>query len=167
LARLKRSSTVPTAGKGSRMNPRHLLFVDEFFVDLNPTAAAKRAGYKGRNIRRTATELMNHPLIIEEMKKRSEDRRERLELTADYVIHKLVDIVERTDMSNPQAALRGLELLGKTLGLYKEKQELSGPNGNPIEYEQRIREDTAALESAITRLAEPGGPPNVVKLAIS
>lgn len=166
MAYLRKGDPIPEKGKGSKLSAKQSLFVDEYFVDLNASAAVLRAGYKTNNPNRVATELLNHPLVLIEIEARQAERRERLELSADYVIHKLIDIVERTDKANPQAALRGLELLGKTLGLYREKQELSGPNGNPIEYEQRIREDTAALEGAIARLAESGGKGNVVSLPV-
>ena len=80
-----------------------------------------------------------------------------MELTVDYVVNKLVAIVEETEAGNPNAALRGLELLAKHLGMLKEKTEISGPNGGAIEYEQKVKEDAANLESAIARLAERGG----------
>ena len=165
MAYLRKGDPIPLKGKGSKLSARQSLFIDEYFVDLNASAAVLRAGYKNANPNRLATDLLRHPLIVLEIEKRQTERRDRLELSADYVIHKLIAIVERTDKANPSAALRGLELLGKTLGLYRDKQELSGPDGTAIQYEQRIREDTAALESAIARLAEPGGEGNVVSIA--
>lgn len=162
MAYLKRGSTPPLKGKGSRLSEKQLLFIDHYLACLSATEAIKLAGYKTKNPRQVGSDLLNHPLVSEEIKKRTADRRERLELTADYVIHKLVDIVESTEAGNPQAALRGLELLGKHLGLYKEKQEISGPDGSAIQYEQKMKEDHLALESAITRLASRGD--NVIPL---
>ena len=163
MARLRKDSPIPEKGKGSKLNPKQTAFVDEFFVDMNATAAAERAGYSGNNINRTATELLNHPLVIKEINSRMAERRERLEFSADYVIQKLINIVENTEEGNPQAALRGLELLGKHLGLYRDRQEISGPDGGAIEYEQKMKEDNLALESAITRLTSRTGTGSVVE----
>ena len=163
MARLKKDSPIPEKGKGSKLNAKQTAFVDEFMVDLNATAAAERAGYTGNNLNRTATELLNHPLVNREINDRMAKKRERLEFSADYVIQKLINIVEDTETGNPQAALRGLELLGKHLGLYRDRQEVSGPDGAAIQYEQKIKEDNIALESAIARLASRGGTGSVVE----
>jgi len=165
MAYLRKGDPIPTKGKGSKLSALQLAFIDEYFVDLNASKAVLRAGYKTNNPNRVATELLNHPLVLREIESRQTARRERLELSADYVIHKLIDIVESTDKNNPQAALRGLELLGKHLGLYRDRQEISGPDGNAIEYEQRVREDTDAVESAIARLSIPGRTGNVVSIS--
>lgn len=164
MAMLKKGATIPLKGKGSKLGALQTAFIDEYFVDLNGSAAVVRAGYKTNNPNRLATELLQHPLVSREITSRQSERRERLELSADYVIHKLINIVENTDKSNPQAALRGLELLGKHLGLYRDRQEISGPDGNAIEYEQRVREDTDAVASAIARLASTGRTGNVVSI---
>ncbi len=140
-----------------------LLFVDEYMVDLNATKAIVRAGYKTTNPNRRGTELLRHPLVQQEIEKRMKDRQDRLELSAEYVINKLVDIVEHTEKGNPQAALRGLELLGKHLGLYKDRQEISGPDGEAIQY-QKVQEDAADFTSAIARLAEREGKTGVAEV---
>lgn len=163
MAYLRKDSPVPTKGKGSRLQGKMAAFVDEYLVDLNGSAACLRAGYKTNNPTRVATELLNHPLVLKALDERQTERRERLELSADYVIHKLIDIVDATDKSNPTAALRGLELLGRHLGLYRDRQEISGPDGGAIEYEQKLKEDNAALESAIARLSTRGGTGSVVE----
>jgi len=166
MAYLRKGNTIPTTGKGSKLSAKQSLFLDEYFVDLNASKAVLRAGYKTINPNRVATDLLRHPGILIEIEKRQSKRRDRLELSAEYIIHKLVDIVESTDKNNPTAALRGLELLGRTLGMYKDKQEISGPDGTAIQYEQRIKEDTAALEGAIARLTDAGGKGNVVSLPV-
>ena len=152
---LKKGSAVPTKGKGSSLTDKQLAFVDEYLVDLNASAAVLRAGYKTTNQNRIATDLLRHPLVRQEIDKRTDERREERELTADYVITKLVAIVEDTEKGNPQAALRGIELLGKHLGMFKERTEISGPDGAAIEY-QKVQEDAADFTSAIARLADRG-----------
>ena len=154
---MKKGSPLPLKGKGSKLTPMQEIFLQEYMVDYNASRAILKAGYKTKNPNRLGTDLLNHPLIQKELSERTKERRERMELTVDYVVNKLVSIVEETEAGNPNAALRGLELLAKHLGMLKEKTEISGPNGGAIEYEQKVKEDAANLESAIARLAERGG----------
>lgn len=151
---LKKGAEVPMKGKGSKLTTRMYVFIDEYMVSMNATKAYVAAGYKNNNPNRGATELLNHPLVKEEIDKRLNEKRERNELSADYVINKLIDIVDSTDRSNPQAALRGLELLGKHLGLYRDRQEISGPDGEAIAMEQRITEDARDFTNKLKRLGE-------------
>lgn len=163
MAYLQPDSGIPTSGKGSKLSAKMALFVSEYLVDLNGSKAVLRAGYKTINPNRVATELLRHPLVIREIDKRNEKREKRLELSADYVIQKLIAIVDETETGNPQAALRGLELLGKHLGLYRDRTEISGPDGNAIEMEQRVKEDVADFTSKLARLSESSGTGGVLK----
>lgn len=162
MAYLKKGMEPPTKGKGSKLGYKMRAFVDEYMVDMNANAAVLRAGYKTKNKGIMAAELMSHPLVIREIEARMAERREKTELSAQYVINKLVDIVENTEANNPQAALRGLELLGKTMALFKERQEISGPDGNAIEMEQRVKEDVTDFTSRISSLAKRAGADGVV-----
>lgn len=161
---LKKGAPIPTKGKGSTLTGKQMMFVDEYLVDLNGAAAVKRAGYTTTNPNRIATDLLRHPLVRIEIDKRQDVRREELALSADYIITKLIAIVEETDKGNPQAALRGLELLGKHLGMFRERTEISGPDGEAIQY-QKVQEDAADFTSAIARLAERGRKDRMVELA--
>ena len=139
------------------------IFVDEYMVDFNATRSVIRAGYKTKYPDKMATELMRHPLVAQALKERMQDKRERTELSADYVITKLINIVEDAQ-DNPNAALRGLELLGKHLGLFKERQEISGPDGGAIEVEQKeIQKNVADFTSKLARLSGRSGTGEVVK----
>jgi hypothetical protein len=44
--------------------------------------------------------------------------------------------------------------IGKHLGMFKERVELTGKDGNAIEFEQKVKEDADAVASAIAGLAE-------------
>lgn len=167
MAYLKEGVTPPKKGKGSRLRGKMLTFVEEYMADpdLNASRAVLKAGYSTntRNSSRIAVQLMAHPLVQQEIKERLQERRERTGLTTDYVLAKLIKIVEDTENGNPQAALRGLELLGKHLGMYKERQEISGPDGGAIEMEQKVKEDVADFTSKLSRLAATGGTEPVVE----
>lgn len=163
MAYLRPGQEPPSTGKGSKLSPKMERFVEEYLVDLNASAAVERAGYKTRNRNKMAAELIRHPLVKAKIEESMGERRERMELTADYVINKLVDIVEKTESGNPSAALRGLELLGKHLGLYKDRQEISGPDGEAIKMEQKVKEDVADFTSSLARLVKRGREDGVVE----
>lgn len=162
MAYLRPGAEPPLKGKGSKLSPMMERFVEEFLLDLNASEAVIRAGYKTRNKNRMGAELLRHPLIRARIDEAKAERRGRMELTADYVLTKLVAIVEQQEDGNPQAALRGLELLGKHLGLYRDRQEISGPDGGAIEMEQKIKEDVRDFTSSLSRLIERGGKDGVV-----
>ena len=154
---------IPTKGKGSKLTPKMERFVDEFMISLNATEACLKAGYKTTNPNRVGSELKRHPLVMRTIEERTADKRERQTLSEDFIINKLINIVANTESGNPQAALRGLELLGKHLGLFKDRTEISGPDGKAIEYEQRIQQDSADFTSAIARLVKRGGSGDVAE----
>lgn len=153
----------PLTGKGSKLGPKMRLFVEEYLIDLVASKAVLRAGYKTNNPTKLGTQLLNHPLVKREINKHVDARSERMALSADYVIQKLMNIVEDTESGNPSAALRGLELLGKHLGLYRDRQEISGPDGEAIKMEQKVKQDVSDFKSRLARLAPSGGTGTVVE----
>jgi len=163
MAYLRKGDIPPTKGRGSKLSNKMTRFVDEYMVDLNATQAVLRAGYKTKIPTKLGIELMNHPLVKQAVQERMAAKREDNELTAQYVLAKLQQIVENTESDNPQAALRGLELLGKHLGLYRDRQEISGPDGGAIEMEQKVKEDAANFARKLARLAQSGGKGEVVE----
>lgn len=161
---MKPGAKVPEKGKGSKLTHKQAAFVEEYLIDLNASQAILRAGYKTRNQDKMGTQLLQHPLVKEAVEARLAERRERTVVDQDYVLNNLVAIVEDTKNGNPNAALRGLELLGKHLGLYRDKQEISGPDGGAIEMEQKkVEEDVADFTSRIARLAKRNGTNEVVE----
>ncbi len=159
----KPDSPIPLKGKGSKMTAKQAAFVSEYLVDLNGSAAVLRAGYITRNPNRIAAELRQHPLVSREIDKALAKRADKNELTATYVLDKLVAIVEATEEDNPGAALRGLEMLAKHLGLLRDKVEMSGPDGGAIQHEQKVKEDVADFTSAINRLVKRAGTDDVLE----
>jgi phage terminase small subunit len=160
---LQRDSRIPEKGKGSKLTAKMQNFVDEYFVDFNGSAAVKRAGYKSTNPNKLAGKLLNHPLVMEAVAEKKKERQEKTELSAEYVIQKLISIAERNEEGNPTAALRSLELLGKHLGLYKDRQEISGPDGEAIQMEQKVKQNVDEFTSRIASLAKRNGTGSVVE----
>ena len=91
-----------------------------------------------------AGKLMANPEVQAAIAKAMAERAQRTEITADYVLNNLRNIAERCMLEedfNPAGANKALELLGKHLGLWTDKQEtvLTGPGGGPVETRQEVK----------------------------
>lgn len=111
------------------LNPKQAAFVREYLVDLNGKQAAIRVGYAERSAEVQASRLLSNDKVAQAVQAAMDKRAERTEITADYVLYGIRDIVERCKATgeefNPTAALRGKELLGKHLKLFTDKVEHS------------------------------------------
>lgn len=162
MSYLREGDEPPKNGKGRKLSAKMERFVEEYLIDLNASAAVLRAGYKTRNQNRLAAELMRHPLVKAAIEERMEDRRERMELTADYLLNKLVAMIEKEGVRDSDA-LRAIELAGKSLALWKDRQEISGPDGEAIKMEQQTEQNVAEFKSKLDRLARRAGTAEVVE----
>jgi len=149
--------------KGRKLTPKMREFVDLYMIHKNAVKAVALSSYKTKNPAAIAAELMQHPLIVAEIEKRLAARSQKAEVKAEYLINKLINIIEETQSDNPQACLRAIELAGKSIALWKERQEISGPDGEAIKHEQQVRENVADFTSRIASLAQRNGTSNVLE----
>jgi phage terminase small subunit len=114
--------------KGIRMalTARQETFVGEYLKDLNGTQAAIRAGYSEDTATQQASRLLTNVKVAAAVREAMDDRAQRTQITQDDVLTGIRDIVEATRQTQPSVALRGLELLGKHLGLFTDKHEIGG-----------------------------------------
>ena len=126
-----------------RLTDKQKRFVAEYLIDLNATAAARRAGYSAKTADRIGPELLGKTCVSQAIQEAIKQREQRTEVTQDYVIKKLKEITDK-DASDAQdsdlkysSKIRALELLGKHTGAF-EKQDTQ----------------TAALETAMRALAD-------------
>ena len=143
-----------------------LSFIDAYFGDaaFNACKAVELSAYSvSKNLASQAQELLDHPLVAAEIKRRQDARAEKSEIKAEYLINKLMQIIEAEQQENPQAALRAIELAGKSIALWKERQEISGPDGEAIRHEQHVKESVADFSSRISSLAKRAGTSNVIE----
>jgi phage terminase small subunit len=152
----------PLKGKGYRMSFKQMKFCVEYLVDYDHAKAAERSGYTGDNLIKIGQRLLKHPLVKEEITKRQNARSERLELKADEILTRLLRLANEAEKDSDK--IRSLELLGKHLAMWRDRQEISGPDGEAIKYEQKVQEDAADFSRAIARLAKRGGETPMVKL---
>ena len=70
------------------------MFCREYLIDLNATQAAIRAGYSDKTANRTGSENLSKPDIAQRIIDLKSERNERVEINADYVLRRLVEIDE-------------------------------------------------------------------------
>jgi phage terminase small subunit len=140
------------------LTPRQRSFAIEYVKDFNAAAAARRAGYQGEYMNRQGYELLTHPGVRAAVDLLLRERSDSIDVDANYVIRKLVHTLERSERSdnyNPTAVLRAAELLAKHLGMFVERTEITGKDGEAIKYE-KVQEDADAFTRAIAGLAKRG-----------
>lgn len=131
-------------------------FVEEYVIDFNGAAAVVRAGYNTKYPNRLASEMLHHPGIKAAIDGVTLERASNSVLKPDYVIQKITKTIEKAESdNNHNAVLRGCELLARHLGMFIERQEISGPNGDAIQL-KRVEEAADAFTSAIAGLVERG-----------
>lgn len=143
-------------------------FVEEYLVDCNGTQAAIRAGYSERTAEKIAANLVVKSGIQAAIEKGMKAKQKRTRLDADWVLKRWEEIVERCMQHEPvldhegnetgeyrfdsKGANQALQNLAKHLGMLREKVELTGKDGNPIEINSTITDEERA--ERIAKLAQ-------------
>lgn len=136
---------------------RQKRFCEEYLVDFNATAAVNRAGYDTKYPNRVGNQLLDHPGVKAAINKLTVERADKSVIKPDYVIRKVMRTIEAAESQNQHSAvLKGCELLARHLGMFIERQEISGPDGGAIKV-QKVREAADAFTSAIAGLIERNG----------
>ena len=152
------------------LRPKQKRFIEEYLVDLNATQAAIRAGYSEKTARQMGAQNLSKPVIQAAIEEAFQARSERTELTQDWVLERLEENTNRALCRVPvldhegketgdwtyqgSVANRSLELIGKHLGMFPNRTEISGPDGGPIEHEVNAKHE---LFVRIARIAERVG----------
>ena len=143
----------------ANLTPKQQRFVEEYLIDLNATQAAIRAGYSEKTAHSIGAENLIKPNIAKAIQEAQSKLSERTGITQDYVLTNIQKVIERcmqvaqvengvienangdlaqAFMFKEQGALKGLELLGKHLGMFKDKIEHSGDPNNPINMSLKV-----------------------------
>lgn len=154
---MAKKDEVKSTSKGvGKLTDKQKRFVEEYLIDLNATQAAIRAGYSEETARQIGAENLSKPVIQEAIQQAQNKRSERTQITQDDVLNGLLEviamstgkkIVTETDVAKnengelvgfdiaktkfePAAANKALELLGKHLGMFKDKVDLINSDGS-------------------------------------
>lgn len=135
------------------LTPKQKRFVAEYLVDLNATAAARRAGYSAKTADRIGPELLGKTCVSQAIQEAIRERQQRTEVTQDYVIKKLKEITDK-DASDAQDSdlkyvnkIKALELLGKHLGTWEPKDDGPKDETEEDDLSRSLRELGEGLES--------------------
>lgn len=139
-----------TSGRG--LNEKQKRFVEEYLIDLNATQAAIRAGYSKNRASELGYQLLQKTTVQNAIQEAQNNRSERIQITQEEVIRRLLENVDiasgkktttitipsknengeviENDVAHfvyePSAVNKALELLGKHLGMFTQKVEMSG-----------------------------------------
>ncbi len=117
------------------LTPKQEAFVSEYLVDLNATAAAERAGYEHPN--KQGPRLLVNVGVAAAIEKGQARRSERTEITQDYVLTAIKETMEQRkgtgEHSNPNAVLKGAELLGRHLAMFTDKKTVTHHDGDRLD----------------------------------
>ncbi len=119
-----------------KLTPKQERFVQEYLVDLNATAAAKRAGYSEKRASELGYQLLQKTTVQAAIGEAMQNRSRRTEITQDYVIEKLKEITDK-DASDVQDSdlkysnkLKALELLGRHVGAFERQAAPEAAQGD-------------------------------------
>lgn len=140
-------------------NAKHELFAQELAKGKTADEAYQLAGYSAN--RGNASTLKAKQSVLDRVAELQTAIAERVEIDEAYVLSTIKDTVERCRQSKPvldrkgdpvltetpegdvvpvhvfdaKSVLRGAELLGKHIGMFKERVEHTGKDGGPIQTE--------------------------------
>ena len=106
------------------LTPKQDRFVQEYVTHLNATEAARRAGYSQRSAAEIGHENLRKPQIQAAIDRAQLSLAERTNVTAEYIIGKLLDNVDAAERLGKLSDMnRSLELIGKHIGMFAERRE--------------------------------------------
>jgi len=148
---------------------RRAVFVREYLIDFNATQAAIRAGYSVRTGKAQGSRLLTNADVAAAIAEAQADRAAHLGIDADWVLRRLRDLSDRCAQAvpvidksgqetgmyvfNASGAIRAAELVGKHLGMFRERVELTGKDGGAIRAETCDAVADARLAAVVARVA--------------
>ena len=128
----------------AKLTEKQKRFVQEYLVDLNATAAAKRAGYSEKSASRIAVELLNKTQVSAEIQKQQAKRQKRVEITQEKVLEELAAIAFANGADFATVNQNGIVRITPTSELPDEKRKAiasikEGANGTEIKTYDKVR----------------------------
>lgn len=98
------------------MNPKQKRFADEYLIDLNATAAYKRAGYngKGNAAEAAASRLLSNVKVAHYVKLALDKRSEDLGIDQKYVLTAIKETIDRCRQAKPVIDKQGKPVMVET-----------------------------------------------------
>lgn len=137
-----------------KLNEKQKRFAEEYLVDLNATQAAIRSGYSEKTAAVIGFENLTKPNIQEYIHELQKELQEKTKIKVEWVVNELVDTYERCRQKvavldnlghetgewkfEASSSIKCLELLGKHIGMFKDKVELTGKDGKELQTQSNI-----------------------------
>lgn len=135
---------------------RQRRFCEEYVYDFSGKNAAIRAGYSPKNATQQATVILMNTGVRYYIDYLSASKEAKITaVDPNYVIQKVTEIVMKHDAKDGDK-LRGLELLARHLGMFIDRTEITGKDGEAIKYEE-IQNEADNLQRRLARIAERRG----------
>lgn len=139
------------------MTPKQKRFVEEYALDHNAAAAARRAGYSANGAKVTASRLLTsaNPVLISAIQKCEAENARDLGLRREDILQGLMDAVEQAKlMADPMSQVAALRQLALLCGFYRPMAVHEEVSARGREYLQRMESLSEAALVAII-CAEP------------
>ena len=137
-----------------RLTGKQKKFVEEYLIDLNGRQAAIRAGYSENGSEKTAYELLRKPHIDKALRERQEKAIKKSHVTPEWVLGKIAKTITAAELEGKHnEVLRGCELLGRHYSLFVDRTEVTGKDGEAIQYE-KTKEDADEFTNNLLNLAQ-------------
>ena len=94
----------------ANLTPKQQRFVEEYLIDLNATQAAIRSGYSEKSAQEIGAENLSKPMVAKAIQEALQERKERVQIDADYVLKRLVEI-DQMDVLDVHGDIRHLEIV--------------------------------------------------------
>ena len=125
-----------------KLSAKQEQFCREYLVDLNATQAAIRAGYSPKTAQEQASRLLSNVIVVERVAVLKQERASKVARTAQDALNDLFLYTrEAHENGDLRTAMKGIELQLKHFGELtdKVKQEVTGPDGGPVQNDITIR----------------------------
>ncbi|MBR1681573.1 terminase small subunit [bacterium] len=106
-----------------KLTPQQKKFVTEYLKNLDGETAAKNAGYKDKNLKQTAENLLSKDTVIRELNRQLNNQIRTLRVQKGYVVKKLLQIaefsLEEEDILDKEGNMTGKKKLRDTSAALK------------------------------------------------
>ncbi len=131
----------------AKLTPKQKRFVDEYLVDLNATAAARRAGYSEKTACEQGSRLLANVKVQAAIQERQKKLQGKLEITQEAVLQELAAIAFANGTDFVTVTQAGLLAVKPTDEVAKEKlPAIAGIKYNQLGIEIKLHDKVRALE---------------------
>lgn len=118
------------------LSPRQLAFAREYIVDFNASASAIRAGYSPNSSDKMGYILNRHLGVKKYIEYLQTSKAAAIiSVTPDYIIQQITAIIHKPGVKEGDV-LRALDMLARHKGMYVDRTEITGKDGEALRIQQ-------------------------------